>query len=123
MRHPNKKGEVKLSEAPMYIMLLVVIAIILGIGASILSTTSTSQCTGTSGTLTYSWNTSANACYLVNSTGAQISLGGPIAYNSTVSGLVGVNTFSGWVPTIAIVLAASIVIGLVLAYLVMRRTE
>jgi NADH:ubiquinone oxidoreductase subunit 6 (subunit J) len=86
----NKKG-LGLGEAPAAVIMLVVIAIVLGIGASILTTVQTGQ--------------TANS----------------IAYNASGFGLTGVNTFSQWVPTIAIVLAASLVIGLVMAYLMGRR--
>ena len=82
-----------LGEAPAAVIMLVVIAIVIGIGASILTTVQTGQ--------------------IANS----------IAYNASGYGLTGMNTFSQWVPTIAIVLAASLVIGLVMAYLMGRRND
>jgi NADH:ubiquinone oxidoreductase subunit 6 (subunit J) len=88
----DKKG-LGLGEAPAAVIMLVVIAIVLGIGASILTTVQTGQTTNS------------------------------IAYNASGYGLTGVNTFSQWVPTIAIVLAASLVIGLVMAYLMGRRND
>ena len=88
----NKKG-ISLTEVPAAVIMLVVIAIVLGIGASILTTVQSTQTTNS------------------------------IAYNASQNGLVGVNTFSGWVPTISIVLAASVVIGLVLSYLAFRGRE
>ena len=86
----SKKG-LGLADAPPAVIMLVVIAIVLGIGASILTTVQNGQTAGT------------------------------VAYNASGNGLTGINTFSGWVPTIAIVLAASLVIGLVMAYLAFRR--
>jgi len=88
----DKKG-LNLGDAPAAVIMLVVIAIVLGIGASILTTVQTGQTTNS------------------------------IAYNASGYGLTGVNTFSQWVPTIAIVLAASLVIGLVMAYLMGRRND
>ena len=86
----NKKGLTLADAAPAVIM-LVVITIVLGIGASILTTVQSTQTSGS------------------------------IAYNASGYGLTGVNTFSQWVPTISIVLAAALVIGLVMAYLSFRR--
>jgi hypothetical protein len=80
-----------LADAPPAVIMLVVIAIVLGIGGSILTTVQTTQ--------------TANS----------------VAYNASAQGLTGIQTFSNWVPTIAIVLAAALVIGLVMAYLAFRR--
>jgi type II secretory pathway component PulF len=88
----NKKGLSLMDTAPAVIM-LVVLSIVLGIGASILSTVQSTQTANTA------------------------------AYNASGFGLTGVSTFSGWIPTISIVLAASVVIGLVMAYLSFRRGE
>jgi hypothetical protein len=40
-----------------------------------------------------------------------------VAYNATSDGLSGVATLSGWLPTIALVVAAAIVIGVVVTFL------
>ncbi len=86
----DKKG-LTLADAPPAVIMLVVIAIVLGIGGSILTTVQSTQ--------------TANS----------------VAYNASGFGLTGVNTFSQWVPTIAIVLAAALVIGLVMSYLLFKR--
>lgn len=38
---------------------------------------------------------------------------GTIPYNATTSGLSGITTFGNWLPTIAVVLAAAVVIGII----------
>jgi hypothetical protein len=127
MRKLSRRGEaLGLSSVPYAVVMLVVLAILLGLGASILLTTQQAQCTGTQGTggaaLTFSWNATSSQCNTINSTGATINAnGGTYASNSSVYGQTGMNTISQWVPTIAIVLAASVVIGLVMAYLMGRR--
>jgi hypothetical protein len=40
-----------------------------------------------------------------------------VAYNATNEGLSGIATLSGWLPTIALVIAAAIVIGVVVQFL------
>jgi hypothetical protein len=127
MKAPTKRAEVTLTSVPGTIIILVVLAILLGIGASILLTTSQVQCAGAyNATSTYAWNNTASACIVVNASGYQtlpLITAGPVAYQTSVAGLSGMNTFSQWLPTIAVVLAAAIVIGLVLAYLVARRQD
>ena len=86
----DKKG-LTLADAPPAVIMLVVIAIVLGIGGSILTTVQSTQTSNS------------------------------VAYNASGYGLSGVSTFSQWVPTISIVLAASLVIGLVMSYLAFRR--
>jgi hypothetical protein len=75
----------------------VFIAVVLGVGATVLSSIQAGQVTDTEG---------------CNST-AKTSCG--LDYNSTGQGLSSLDEFSGWLPTIALVVAAAIVIG-VLAY-------
>ena len=127
MRTYPRKAEITLPMVPVYIMILVVLIIILGVGGSILSTMGQAQCTGSLSTVaagSYLWNSSTQACMLVNSSGYIWSAStGPSAFNSSAQGLNGVSAFSGWVPTIFIVLASSIVIGLVVAYLMWKRSE
>jgi hypothetical protein len=130
MKKFSRRGEVlELTTVPYAIITLVVLVILLGLGASILLTTQQAQCTGTvsaggTGGSTYTWNASAQACNMINATGMRVvENSGTIASNSSFYGMTGVNTFSQWVPTIAIVLAASVVIGLVMAYLVGRRND
>lgn len=45
---------------------------------------------------------------------------GTYEYNSTQAALEGINTFSGWLDTIALVLVASVIIGILVVYLARR---
>jgi hypothetical protein len=114
----HKKGT-SLFEMPHLVIAIIILVLVLGIGAGILGTIGKGQCTGTG----YSWDSTNQLCDQVNSTGAVLGVGGSLAYNSTHYGESGITVFAGWVPTIAIVLAASVVIGLVMAYLSFRKQE
>jgi len=41
-----------------------------------------------------------------------------ISYNASASGLIGIDTFADWLPTIAVILAAAVVIGIIVHYFV-----
>ena len=43
-----------------------------------------------------------------------------IAYNASQFGLTSLNTLSSWLPTIAIIIAAAVVIGVIAAYFYMN---
>jgi len=43
-----------------------------------------------------------------------------IAYNASTFGLTSLNTLSSWLPTIAIIIAAAVVIGVIAAYFYMN---
>jgi hypothetical protein len=43
-----------------------------------------------------------------------------IAYNATQDGLAGIETFGEWLPTIAVILASALVIGIIASYFYMR---
>ncbi len=43
-----------------------------------------------------------------------------VAYNATESGLDGIETFGDWLPTIAVILASALVIGIIASYFYMR---
>ena len=75
----------------------VFIAVVLGVGATVLSSVRTGQITGAAG------------CNSTNITGCGT------AYSASTNGLESLDELSGWLPTIALVVAAAIVIG-VLAY-------
>lgn len=42
---------------------------------------------------------------------------GSYAYNASTQGLSSINTLSGWLPTVAIVAASAVVLGLIIRYL------
>jgi hypothetical protein len=87
----NSKKGVGLNDFPSLAILFVVAAITLGLGATILTNVQNGQ--------------TANS----------------IAYNASGYGLTSVNTLSQWTPTIAIVVAAAVIIGVVSTFLMMRR--
>lgn len=97
----NKKGLSIQDMAPLSIA-MVFIAVVLGIGATVLSDVQADQVTATT------------ACGLNSSGGTEGTLlytGCGYDYNASANGLNAVDTFSGWLPTIALVVAAAIVIG------------
>ena len=86
----SKKG-FALSEVPGIAIVLVVVAIVLGLGATILSQVQSTQTANT------------------------------IAYNASQFGLTGVNTLASWQGTWAVIVAAAVVIGIISAYLMFGR--
>jgi hypothetical protein len=86
MKKMNKRG-VSLQEAPMVVVILVVIAIVLGLGQTILQNIGSTQ--------------TANS----------------YAANATNDGQVGLDTFSNFQTTIAIVVVAGIILGVIAAVL------
>ena len=85
----NRKGQAAvLQQAPAAVVVLVVIAVILGVAGTILDKIQDTQ--------------------VGNSTS------GTAAFNATRDGLEGITTFSSFQPTIAVIVVAVIVIGLLL---------
>jgi len=91
MKHLSKKAQrFSISDLGTIAIALVVAAVILGLGGTILEKIqSTSVGNGTTGT---------------------------IAYNASRFGLLGLNTMAEFIPTIAIVAVAAIVIGIILVF-------
>lgn len=81
----NKKGFTLQQLAPIAIS-FVVIAIVLGIGATVVEDVQDTQ--------------TENAT----------------AYNASGSGLEAIDTLSNWLPTIGVIVAAAVVIGIIVAY-------
>ena len=92
MKAMGKKG-FQLSEVPGIVIILVVVAIVLGLGGTILSQVQSTQTANT------------------------------VAYNATGYGLTGVSTMASWQPTWAVIIAAAVVIGIIAAYLMFGRRE
>ena len=90
MQKLSKKG-FSIMQVPQLGLVLVIIAIVLGLGATILTQIQTTQTTN----------------------GA--------AYNVTAQGLTSVATLSGWQTTWAIIIAAAVVIGILGAYLMFKN--
>ena len=82
---PKKKGQLAiLQQAPAAVIILVVIAVVIGVGATVLDKVTETQTADS------------------------------IAYNATQDGLTGLDDFSDFQPTMAIIVVAVIIIGLLL---------
>lgn len=84
-------------------LMLVVAIIAISIGAEVVSEIDVTCASG--GT----WNSSAGRCY--NSSGLYNADVQSIQANVSNAGLQGITEFGSWMPTIALVLVASVVIG------------
>lgn len=105
----NKKGYTLQELAPIAIS-FVVIAVVLGIGATVLSDVQESQCDNF-------WNTSdAQAPFCSTAANNSADLGGTFAENASLSGMEAIGTLADWLPTIGVIVAAAVVIGIIVAY-------
>jgi hypothetical protein len=99
----NKRG-ISLAELAPVVIIMVTAIILTVIGAKILTTTRNTQCS-------YGYLELNNSC--ANATGGTGgTLGDTFASNITGQGLFGLNEFGKFFQTIGIVLAASVVIGI-----------
>ena len=89
MKKMNKKG-FSIMEVPSLAIVLVVIAVVLGVGATILAQVQTTQTSGS------------------------------LAYNITQTGLDAQGDFADWQGTWVVILAAAVVLGIVGKYLFFR---
>ena len=87
----NSRKGFALSEVPGIAIVLVVVAIVLGLGATILTQVQSTQ--------------TANS----------------VAYNASGYGLTGISTLASWQNTWAVIVAAAVVIGIIGAYLMFGR--
>jgi hypothetical protein len=97
----NKKG-MSLNEFGGLALAFVLCAIIIAVGGTVLVQTQSTQCA--SGT---SWNATIQNCNAASTT---------IASNATGYGLTGISSMSQWLPTIAVIIAAAVVIGVIVRY-------
>lgn len=72
-----------MNEMSSYALAFCIVAVILGVGATVLTQVQTTQTSGTT------------------------------AYNATGYGITGISTLSQWLPIIAVIVAAAIVIGII----------
>ena len=86
MKQLNKKGAFSIQDLSGLGVTLVVTAVVLGIGATILANIQGTQTSGTA------------------------------AYNASAYGLTGLNTLSSYLPTVALVAVAAVVIGIILVF-------
>jgi len=104
----NKRGFTLQQLAPIAIS-FVVIAIVLGIGATVVEDVRESGCENF-------WNTT-NAQAPFCSSADNDSLAEPgYAYNASGSGIEAIGTLADWLPTIGVIVAAAVVIGIIVAY-------
>jgi hypothetical protein len=101
----RKKG-MSLQEFSGLALAFVLCAIIISVGGTILAQTQAAQCTG--GTAGYA----AGEC----GTGGSAYNTSTIASNATRYGLQGITSMSNWMPTIAVIIAAAVVIGVIVRY-------
>jgi len=97
-------------------MAIVVAAISIAIGGSILSTLQVSQCVGTYGTYNNT-NIGTLCCSSVNASNTNQCLTmqeGSVAYNITGFGLTSLSTMGQWIPLLALVIIASVIIVVVI---------
>ncbi len=92
----NKKGQLGIQSLGAVAIILIVAAIIIAIGAEILDNVQTQIEGDTTGG-------DSLVC----------GLNGTAAYNATCGGLAGANTFGDWLDTIALIIVAAIVIGII----------
>ena len=95
----NKKGQYSINSLGAVAIAFVVAAIVFGIGAVILADVGTEVSEGSS--------------YTCGATG-------DYAFNATCNGAEGIDVISGWLPTIGLIIAAAIVIGVVVGSLAGR---
>ena len=111
----SKKG-FSITQVPTLAVTLGIIAIILGLMATVLIQIQTTQCR-------YGFSTTAGEC--LNSTGGFPAGGAPndgtsIASNITKLGVASQVSFSGWQGTWVVIIAAAVVIGIVSTYLMFK---
>lgn len=97
----NKKG-MTLNEFGGLALAFVLVAIVIAIGSTVLIGVQKNQCT--TGAV---WNATINDCNLAETT---------LASNITKSALSGSDTMGDWLPTIAVIVAAAVVIGVIVKY-------
>jgi hypothetical protein len=91
-----------MSQFSAIVITFVVVAVIIGIGGTILQSVQEGQCADGA-----AWNATIFGCNADETT---------IASNATGSGLTGIDTFGDWLPTIAVIVAAAVVIGVIVNY-------
>lgn len=96
-------------------IILVVFGITISYGLSIMSDTKEDMCTGGDGT--YYYNASDGTCYRSFDDENYSNPDGPAEYNATTQGIVGVGKIPDKMPTIGLVIAAVLIIGILVRYM------
>jgi len=115
------------SQMGSFAVALVVVALMISIGASIMGEMQDTTCVGTYATFNSTGNDSVGVdpvsstytgcCTTVDVDNECRSWFSSASYNSTYSGTQGLSNFGDWLPLIALVIAASIVIGIVVRHM------
>lgn len=103
----KKKGMFRFQDVIMIAVIFVAAIIMITIGSQIMNSFAVGTCAGSN-----VWNATAGNCY--NSSGALNLSANSYATNISVYGLQGDNTFASNMPTLAVVLIAAIIIGVLL---------
>lgn len=111
----NKRGFTLQQMAPIAIS-FVIIAIVVGIGSTVVSDIQDTQflanCAERGGTV----NDSATP-FCGDATNISVDIGSTNAgYNASADGLEAMTTLADWLPTIGVIVAAAVVIGIIVAY-------
>lgn len=104
----NKRGFTLQQLAPIAIS-FVIIAIVLGIGSTIVSDVRESSCD------TYWNNTDAQAPFCASASNNSLAAPGYVD-NASINGVEAIGTIANWLPTIGVIVAAAVVIGIIVAY-------
>jgi hypothetical protein len=105
MKLQGKRGQALTVQSLMPLSIaLVVFVIVVGLGGTILAEISEGQCD--------SVNATSKTC---------LSGDSKVGYNITQDGLLGVDQLGSWTETIAIVIAAAVIIGIITAFFVVRK--
>lgn len=110
----NKKGYQLKDLMPIGLM-IVVSVIAISIGANIVTNTGSNSWCATD----HTWNATLSGCS--TSTGVLNMSANNEAANVTFAGVTGLGTMGSWIPTIALVVAAAIVIGVLVYSFAMRN--
>lgn len=115
MKDTNKKARFEVGDMANMAVVLVVTAVMIAFGQKILSDMTPSLACES----TYTYNASANNCYLNSNNSVTSSL--TYSGNATSKGKEGVGKFSDYLPTIAIVIVAGILIGILYKVFLRRQ--
>jgi len=110
-----KKAQYNLTQLLPIALTILVVIITLSVGAQILTDVGSNQC-GIVGHWNYTQDRCVNASGGIGDANATT-----VASNATQNGLVGVGEFASWIPTIVLVLVASIVIGIIVMAFAFRK--
>lgn len=111
----RSKKAFNIGDVPTLAIMLVTIAIVLGVGMTVLSQVlETQHCDGY-------WNATASMCYV--SAADQVNESRSIGFNATYGGVEGLEDFSDWQTTWAVIIAAAVVIGIIATSMFFRRKE